>query len=359
MIKGYFTSGASARSLPSEISFQGSLISFNGRLYRFDEVSISERIGNSPRYICFPGGEEFETTDNDPIDLWLDGINEHRTLRKISLLERHLGLAIVVGVFMAAFVGFLVFDGIQRIAGWLAPTVPVEWRVTLSEGTEEWIDSSFEDTEIPILKQQELTKTFKAWTENSQYPYQLKFVHYEDTPNAFALPSGTIYVTDALIKMAESNEEVMAVLAHEIGHVEAHHGMEMVIESSFLSGLLLVMLGDVSQLDSLAVGLPTALLQSSYSRDKEREADAFAIDWLVKKGEDPQALVSIFKKFEAYEAEDLEPEKGDETEEATEPKDAGEPSKLEAILDVFSTHPATDERIQLMQERIRQIKQTQ
>ena len=63
--------------------------------------------------------------------------------------------------------------------------------------------------------------------------------------NAFALPDGTIVVTDALVHLAENDEELLAVLAHEIGHVVHHHALRSVMQNSAVALLLAFALGVV------------------------------------------------------------------------------------------------------------------
>jgi Zn-dependent protease with chaperone function len=56
--------------------------------------------------------------------------------------------------------------------------------------------------------------------------------------NAFALPDATIVVTDRMVRLAQSDEELAAVLAHEVGHVQARHGLRMLLQAAGLAALL-------------------------------------------------------------------------------------------------------------------------
>ena len=89
-----------------------------------------------------------------------------------------------------------------------------------------------------------------------------------------ALPSGTLIVTDAFVMLAANDDEIVSVLAHEAGHVEHHHGLRLVFQNSVVALVITWLVGDVS---TLLAAAPTALLQAKYSRDFERDADAYAV----------------------------------------------------------------------------------
>ncbi|RJQ56405.1 MAG: DUF898 family protein [Desulfobacteraceae bacterium] len=87
-----------------------------------------------------------------------------------------------------------------------------------------------------------------------------------------------------MVKLAEKEEELVAVLVHEIGHVVHRHGMRAVIQNSMLAFAMMAITGDVSGTSELFIGLPVFLTQLSYSRTFEREADRYAFDYLRSHG---------------------------------------------------------------------------
>jgi predicted Zn-dependent protease len=139
-------------------------------------------------------------------------------------------------------------------------------------------------------------------------------------PNALALPSGIVVVTDSLVELAHSDAELIAVLAHEIGHLRQRHTLRRMLQGSATALLIVAITGDVGSIMSLAAALPTVLLNSSYSRDFEREADDFALDYLQRRSISPQALGDILLRME---------------------KSSGGGSD---IPDYLSSHPSTRER---------------
>jgi predicted Zn-dependent protease len=85
------------------------------------------------------------------------------------------------------------------------------------------------------------------------------------------------------VQLADHDEELMAVLAHEIGHVRGRHALRQLIQAAGISVAAVVLIGDVNSVTALAGAAP-ALLQARNSREFEREADAFARDWLDRNG---------------------------------------------------------------------------
>jgi predicted Zn-dependent protease len=117
-------------------------------------------------------------------------------------------------------------------------------------------------------------------------------------PNAFALPSGIIVMTDELVRSARHEQEVLGVLAHELGHVRHRHVMRHLLESSAIAMIVAGVTGDVASATSLAAAAPALLLNARFSRDFEREADRFAIDLMREGGLDPRYLARILSRLE-------------------------------------------------------------
>ena len=136
----------------------------------------------------------------------------------------------------------------------------------------------FEPTRQSVSRQRHLKREFAKMVQGEPRAEQMR-LHLVDAPamgpNAFALPDGQIYVTDGLVELATSEDELLAVLAHEAGHHVHRHGMRQTLESSSVFLLAGMFLGDVSG-SSLAVSIPAVLLSNGFSRGHEREADEYA-----------------------------------------------------------------------------------
>jgi predicted Zn-dependent protease len=131
---------------------------------------------------------------------------------------------------------------------------------------------------------------------NLKYQYR---VLNSSVPNAFAVPGGFIVINRGLLVTLGSEAEMAAVLAHETGHVTAKHSLaayqRAVAGNVLLSGVSIVTGGSMA---AQALGSVTAnLLQSGFSRDQEREADALGIDYMVKAGYSPEGMVRLQEFF--------------------------------------------------------------
>jgi len=121
------------------------------------------------------------------------------------------------------------------------------------------------------------------------------------TPNAFALPGGKIFLLDGLIQKADNPDEIAGVLAHELGHVKHRDHLRQLIQTggtSFLFGLLF---GDVSGAGAVIFASRT-LLNASYSRDAEQNADDFAVDVMHKLGRSPKPMGDLLLRVTGTQA---------------------------------------------------------
>jgi len=143
---------------------------------------------------------------------------------------------------------------------------------------------------------------------------------------------------DELVELTKDDNEIIAVLAHERGHVERRHAMRMVLQSSVVGLVLAWYVGDVSGLLATA---PAIIMQAKYSRDMEREADVYAEQTLQINGLSPCLLASILDKLEAAHLAAMK-EKDKEEQPA-----AGAGKRNEA-MDYLASHPATRERKRLL-----------
>ncbi|MEP7117158.1 MAG: M48 family metallopeptidase [Acidobacteriota bacterium] len=117
-------------------------------------------------------------------------------------------------------------------------------------------------------------------------------------PNAFALPGGSVVLLDELVKVAENDDEIAAVLAHEIGHLQERHTMRHVLQTSAAGVLVAAVVGDVLSASSYAAALPAFLLDARYSRAFELEADQFAFTLLDRTGVDRANFVRFLTRME-------------------------------------------------------------
>jgi beta-barrel assembly-enhancing protease len=122
--------------------------------------------------------------------------------------------------------------------------------------------------------------------------------------NAYSAPGGHIYITTALLELA-NDEELASVLAHEVGHVVARHSLKTLQQSQFLGGVadligsVTGVAGDAAgQLGKAAASIVASGLLASHNREEEREADYLGVNTMVKAGYNPQGMVTMFEKLQ-------------------------------------------------------------
>ena len=105
-------------------------------------------------------------------------------------------------------------------------------------------------------------------------------------------------LTDELVNLAKDDREIEAVLAHEFGHLLQRHILRHVLQDSAATLLVAVSIGDLSVLTSLIAAAPTLLLQAKFSRDFEREADDFALDYLDRQKIPAEVFATMLERLE-------------------------------------------------------------
>ena len=125
-------------------------------------------------------------------------------------------------------------------------------------------------------------------------------VFKDDTPNAFALPGGKMGVYTGMLKVAENQSQLAAVLGHEVGHVLAQHGNERMSQQQLTNVALAAAAGsghvDAATMQALGLGAQVGILLP-YSRTQESEADIIGLDLMAKAGFDPRQSVQLWKNM--------------------------------------------------------------
>lgn len=252
------------------------------------EVTISDRIGNVPRRMTFADGAVFETEQNDAVDAALQTAGHGGFAGRLVAWERRWTITIAALAAVVLLSWLFVSHGVPALAGMAARTMPpsVDARIG-SEGLALLDRTLLAPSRLTQERQDELRARLRAMAAaaDDTHDYRLELRRGRRVgPNALALPSGIIVVTDELVELAERDEEIDAVLAHEIGHVRHRHALRILLQNAGVAALALAVLGDVGSASSLAAAVPVMLVQARHSRDFEREADTFAREWLRSAG---------------------------------------------------------------------------
>ena len=179
-----------------------------------------------------------------------------------------------------------------------------------------------------------LEKTVDRLVSASEHPdlrYKVVILNSQSI-NAFALPSGQLYVTRGLIALANDESELASVLAHEMGHVIARHAAireEQARQAALVGRVVTDVISD-PEVGALALA-KSKLALASFSRAQEFEADAIGIGVASRAGYDPYGAVRFLTSMEHN--SELKPRQSGNT-----PIDPRAP-------DFLSSHPATPERV--------------
>jgi beta-barrel assembly-enhancing protease len=169
---------------------------------------------------------------------------------------------------------------------------------------------------------------------DAKVPFTIKVID-SDEVNAFALPGGFFYVNSGLILAADEEAELAGVMAHEISHVAARHGMRQMTRANWaqIGTIPLIFIGGGLGYGIYeASGLALPLTFMKFQRNFEAEADYLGLQYMYKTGYDPQAFISFFEKIQAKEKK-----------------------KPGTIAKAFASHPQTPDRIEASQKEIATI----
>lgn len=341
ILNGTLVNAASRKKKPVSLSVDdmGNFSSTDDpHSYPSIKIIASPRIQNSTRFLTLPNGLHFETQDNDQVDQ-IANLFGFKKLGDKSKAKGILSMSILALVLLLSWLFFKF--GITESTNKVANMIPVE--VLVQQGEEAYSNISdvhFTDSKLDSKRIDSLTAQFKTLLPivDNGFNYQL---HIKESKtlgaNAFAFPSGDIVVTDGLINLAKDDHEIMAVLLHEIGHVENRHAMRSLVQSSTLLLIAITVSGDLASLSTLLVGLPAILLNSNYSRKMESEADLYAIDEMKKRDMKPKKLFHLLSRIAEKAAEKRK-----------EDNKQGEEKNGKSEQGYFNSHPHLQERIKVL-----------
>lgn len=314
---------------------------------QWSSITVSSRMGNTPRKLGLPDGSLLEATNNDQIDRILSATShsgQRGTLA--SRLERSWG--VVIGSLLAVVVcGFLFIRfGLPAGASYIAHKLPVSAHEQISQGTLQSLDRFlFAESKLSVAEQNEQLQSFQRLLEAlpaNEHTFKLHIRRMHQVPNAFALPSGDVVITDALVRLAANQQEVESVMLHEIGHVIHRHGLQQVIQGSAITLIATLALGDLSGLGQLMAGVPVFLLQSSYSRKAELQADEYAFERMQAMDIDTIHFANFIERMGGFQPPaDTETSDPQQTDNPTANSSGDEGQEFPEYL---SSHPATSER---------------
>jgi Zn-dependent protease with chaperone function len=333
---GYYDGRVSTRREVT-ISLEGKALRIYGpgmdASYPLDSIRVTAGVGAIRRSIRLPNGGMCEVCNS----AFLAEIERQQGKGRFTSLlhcwERSIPLASAAVVLTVAVVVIFMRFGVPALARHVAFVLPVSAEASLGRESLATLDRfMFKPSRVGLERQRELQALFRGMSASMPGGSGYRLVFRASPPlgaNALALPSGIVVMTDAMVSLAKNNEELSAVLAHELGHVRERHLLRHVLQNSVATLLMATITGDIVSVTSLSATLPTALIDAKFSRDFEREADDAACTYLRQKGIPLRRYTDILSRLQTeLDKKTKESVKGEET-----------------FRNYLSTHPATDERI--------------
>lgn len=228
-------------------------------------------------------------------------------LKDFLILAGSLCALLIATIYLIAWTAF-----------WLAPRIPFEWEPSIAGIAAPKLNEQQKQQQAYL---QDLANQLSA-SQPHPLPVTVHWLPDEDTPNAFAMVAGQLYVTGGLVKTVSSENALAMVIAHEYAHVEKRHPMILFLEQ-VSTGLLMSAVGIHDQISPLSqsAGLLTLM---SFSRDMERAADNQAIELVRAYYGHTAGADEFFAKMQSKE-------------------------DMPLWASALQTHPATSERLKRLQ----------
>lgn len=285
-------------------------------------VQIDPPVRGMPWRVRFPNGQAFESNSPTGFDM-LFGKGAGRVRRFHGLTPTRWAMLILASLALP----FVLWFGYPIAADNVARALPVSLDRSIGQSAFQELDGAvFETSELPSARKATVQAIFTEILRVSGLePGRAHLVFRQSAyfgANAFALPDGTVVMLDDLVALAESDDEIAGVLAHEVAHIRERHSMRQVVRATGISVLTLLILGDGSSFAEEIAAMGAGILQFSYNRDFETEADFASATTMRDMGRDPGAMIDLLRRIS---------------------KDCGESCEETSIL---STHPGLRDRLE-------------
>lgn len=180
--------------------------------------------------------------------------------------------------------------------------ISTDREIAIGESVARRVEREFTPVRDPKLLEQldRVSGRIAAVADRKDLSYRFSVVEIpEDQPNAFALPGGPVYVTRSLFALVESDDELAAVLSHEVGHIVAKHAVKR-LQGALGLQLLEILAAGTGAVDARTrqgMDLAFASLLTEYSQADELEADRLSVKYMKAAGYSPQAAIRFMEKL--------------------------------------------------------------
>ena len=286
-------------------------------------LRVSEASRYGARIVTFPDNAYLEIEDRAAFDRLLSSTGHQASL--VSRMQQSWRATLLSAAGMAVLLVLLWRFALPVLADVVAVALPASVEQALGNRVLQEMDQRYlSRSTLSEADQQRIDRQFAqlAAVAEGAPPYRLLFRKSRIGPNALALPSGQIVLTDELVQLlADDSEALMGVLAHELGHLQRRHLIRRIVHGAATGAAAMALFGDAS---AMLATVPALLLDLKYSREAEIEADDFAASLMQAAGLDAGRLALALERL------------------------ASDGESTSAYL---SSHPATAERVARIRSR--------
>ena len=267
-----------------------------------NDCHVQARLGSGKRLIDLPDDSRLET-DYQSLEDCLPPKPTNTFWKMVHYAETHKSViaASFIGLILASFV--LLKYGVPLGAKYTTAMIPPSVEKDLGKQTMKSLDDTkygyFEASALSAARQNEITAALATLCKKTANcpEYSLNF---RKSPvvgaNAFALPGGYMVLTDELVALSKNDDEIISVLAHELGHVKGRHALRQMLQGTISGLIIIAVTGDVS---SVASGLPAFMMTMSYTRELEVDADNYSLQSLKTACIPTKSFATMLMRLEA------------------------------------------------------------
>lgn len=304
-VAGTYHDGRTSASRAVRVRVADGLVHIDGddvsTAFPLAAVALEPRLGNLARRLDLPNGASCQVPAD--FELPTPGDAPARMERWVNEAEVRWAPALVAAALVVAGIWAAIVYGVPAAANVVARRISPSMERGMGEQALGTLDRmALQPSALSDARRAELAARFvrvSALADPAGGHVLLFRKSPAVGPNAFALPGGTIVLLDELVAEAKHDDEIVAVLAHELGHVQERHTLRHVLQTSAAGVLVAAVLGDVVSATTYAVAaVPAFLLNARYSRAFEVEADQYGFALLDRAGIDRAHFVRFLTRLE-------------------------------------------------------------
>lgn len=347
-VDGQYFDGVTSNGHNAQLSLIGHTVtvawSGNRQTIDVDVLTVETALGSVPRKVFWGGDGYFVSMDQAGLDAVAAAKGSTNPQHWIGRLEANFTSVALAAVFCVVFLALVAVYAVPAATSSIATQLPASVSRQMAETTLANLDQFLDPSQLETSRQQGL----KTYFEEHGGDDVAVFFRREERligANALTLSGTTVVFTDAIVELMEDDERLLAVFLHELGHARMRHVEQTLLQSVAWAVLLTFITGDIGGVGELILTLPLTVGQAAYSREFEREADAFAVAELRRHGIDPDVFAQALEQLERS-------HRGEASAAPEEENLADKSIRVQrSILEFLSSHPVTDERIAAIRDK--------